>query len=416
MSESTNLMFEGGLSGSLRSLIEREREGIDSVVRKAVQMILKSVPDYALSNDSRMIEDLANSARINLKLWFSALLDSTVVTGESIEPITVYARRRVHQGISMTGLLRAYRVIVRVIWMEMLEKADTDADLKAELATKVSPYLLDHFDVVAAAIASGYLQEQSQHARWRDRLRQELWTIIRSRPDDLNGFRELGEPLGLAVDHAHCAVALKLSEEACSRPERFIDPPLLSLGRKLEVPSESLMRALHHGHLVIWIPQPGGQPAVEFERRLATIVAALCSLSHALIAAGVGLPGVGPHGWRASMEQAFRAFSATGTCGEGGLVHRYSRVMFDDAIRTSRNVADFVRSSVEALSGEAHLLDTLQAYLKFGLHRKEAAKALGIHPNTLDNRLSRIEVLLDGSFSDVNWIEQVHAAVRLRHK
>lgn len=416
MPDSTQLKFEGALSEPLRAMIEIERRGSGEVANKVVQMIVESVPDYGLSSDPRMIEDLMHSARVNVELWFSALLDSTAVNAETIDPITAFARRRVHQGISLTGLLRAFRVIVRAIWIQMLERVKDNVALERELVVAVSPYLLKHFDVVAEAIASSYLQEQSQYARWRDRLRQELWSVIYCRPDDTRSFGELGAAIGLAIEQPHCAVALKLSADVCSRPERFIDTPLVSMARKLKVQPESLMRVLHRDHLVIWIPQPTGQPAIEFEKRLAACVNGLCNLSQVLTAAGVGLPGVGPHGWRASMEQGLRAFGAGDAANKGGVVYRYSRVMIHDAIQSIGNVAEFVRSSVDALSNEPSLLETLQTYFKHGLHRKEAANMLGIHPNTLDNRLSRIEVLLDGSFSDVNWIGQVHAAIRLHHK
>jgi DNA-binding PucR family transcriptional regulator len=37
-----------------------------------------------------------------------------------------------------------------------------------------------------------------------------------------------------------------------------------------------------------------------------------------------------------------------------------------------------------------------------------------VHPNTLDNRLQRIETLLGGRFDNVSWLAMLDAALRLR--
>lgn len=412
MSDAVRLVFEGDLSEPLRALIAGERDNIDEVVRRAVQMIVASVPDYSLSSDPRIVDDLRKASWINAELWFGALLDGTAVTEASLDPIVAFARRRVHQGISMTGLLRAYRIIARAFWIRMVEAAGDNIGLKAELTSRVSPFLLQHFDIVAEGIATSYLQEQSQHARWRDRLRQELWSIVGSRPDDGHGFRNLADALGLSADQPHCAIALRLSTEARGQPERYIDHPILILGRKLGVQPDQLMRALHRDHLVIWVPQSAGHPTLHFERRLAEVAGDIANNSNSVTAVGLGLPGIGAHGWLASMEQAFRALQDTKAMSVPP-VHRYSRVMIDDAIRSNRNVSDFVSSLLDPLASEPTLLDTLTSYLRHGLHRKETAAVLSVHPNTLDHRLSRIETLLDGSFSDIEWIERLNAALRI---
>jgi sugar diacid utilization regulator len=413
MSEETPLVFEGGLSAALRALLIRERAHIDLLTQHVVQMLLVDVPDYGLSNDPRMMDDLRQSAQLNAELWFEALLDSKPLSARTLEPVVAFARRRVHQGISLTGLLRAYRTLTRGFWLRLVEAAGDDVPLKAELTARISPYLLRHFDHVAEAISTLYLREQSQHARWRDRLRQELWSIIRSRPDDAAGFREHAEALGFAIGQAHCAAAIRLSSEAREQPERVIDPPLLALARKLATPVDALMRAIHRDHLVVWAPKPPGQLAIAFEKDLAEAAGAVAIGSKSVVAVGIGLPGLSARGWQASMEQALRALSAPADGAVQGRVHRYSQIMIEDAIRSATNVADFVHSTIEGLSAEPALLETLQAYLDAGLHRKETAATLSVHPNTLDHRLARIETLLDGRFSDIGWVERVHAALRL---
>ncbi len=42
------------------------------------------------------------------------------------------------------------------------------------------------------------------------------------------------------------------------------------------------------------------------------------------------------------------------------------------------------------------------------------AGSLGIHPNTLNYRLDRIEALLDAKIDDPTWIARLFIALRLR--
>lgn len=411
MSYERALIFEREITPALRALIVREREVTEQVVQRVVRMVVASVPDYGLSTDPRMVDDLAKASWMNADLWFDALLEGRPVTPDALEPIVAFARRRVHQGISLTGLLRAYRIIARAFWLRLVEAAAEDVALKAELAAHISPFLLEHFDVVAEAIATNYIQEQSQHARWRDRLREELWTIVRGRVDDGAGFRRQAEALGIAHERPHCAVALRLTEEGRERPERYIDALLLTIARGLGTTVDALMRALHQDHLVVWVAQPANLSSIAFEKTLVDAVRAVDTRS--TLAVGVGLPGVGARGWQASMDQAVRVLLTSADLARGARVVRYSAILVEDAITANANVASFVRSALDALLIDPPLLDTLRAYLDHGLHRKETAAALTVHPNTLDHRLTRIETLLDGRFTDLAWLERVHLAVRL---
>ena len=69
-----------------------------------------------------------------------------------------------------------------------------------------------------------------------------------------------------------------------------------------------------------------------------------------------------------------------------------------------------------SLSSEPELLVTLQTYFDEQQRRKTAADALGIHPNTLNHRLERIESLLGCKLDDAGWIAKLHVALRLRQR
>ena len=79
--------------------------------------------------------------------------------------------------------------------------------------------------------------------------------------------------------------------------------------------------------------------------------------------------------------------------------------------------AAFAASYLAPIAEEAELVRTLQAFLGHHGSRLKVAEELGVHRNTVRNRLEQIEVALDGSLDDpqvrVNaWIALQVAAGR----
>ena len=74
----------------------------------------------------------------------------------------------------------------------------------------------------------------------------------------------------------------------------------------------------------------------------------------------------------------------------------------------------YLESLIERLSHEPDLLKTLECYLEQFQKRKPTALALGIHPNTLNYRLERIQEIAGGSLEDPAWLAKLYVAIRLR--
>lgn len=401
------------LSPRLHALVLALSRNTGALTQRVIDIVKEAIPDYTLSADPAMKQQLRDSVVLHLGIWYDCLLAAQPPTEEVLLPVEAAARRRVHQGVSLAGMLRAFRIGSRGFWVGLLEAAGDDAQLHNELLFKVSPYLLHHFDVIAQAVSQAYLDEQLQHARWRDRLRQELWNVISARPDDTEAFRRHAEALGLDAWSPHCAVVLRLggATDATSMLESAVNRLLTRVAERWAVPVDSLMRVLHRDHLVLWFPMLRGETLVDTDRRLAAQAGELMARSQSVIGAGVGLPGSGARGWWLSMQQAFRALESGAT---GAGAHRYPEILFVDVASTSDNVQRYLDAMIERLGAESHLLETLETYLELRQHRKAVASKLDVHPNTLDNRLQRIETVLGGRFDNVSWLAMLDAALRLR--
>ena len=73
-------------------------------------------------------------------------------------------------------------------------------------------------------------------------------------------------------------------------------------------------------------------------------------------------------------------------------------VLFDSSHRD--RLQAFVQQALAPLEGKEALMATLHAYYESGGNRADAARRLGVHVNTLRQRLDRIEVLLGGSVDE----------------
>lgn len=409
--------FPEPLSPRLRTVVEALSADLENLTKRVVSMIWAAIPEYGLSRDPELRTELCHAIRINAELWYRTLLTATPPDEQALAPVIALARKRVHQGVPLASMLRAYRVGSRGEWQILLGAAGDDEALHQELLFKVSPYHMGHFDMVAQSMAMAYTMEQAQHARWRDRLRHELWSVISARPQDVEAFQRHAEGLGLDARAPHAAVVLRmlLTQEANPGLEDVIDKLLTRLARTFGVERESFMRALHRDHLVIWLPLRNGESLIEGDLRLAARASEALQQSSGLRAAAVGLPGVGAAGWRMSMEQAFRALEAgVASSAERSGARRYAEILLDDAVASSDNVRRFLDAMLERLAGEPQLLHTLETWLELRQHRKAVSSRLDVHPNTLDHRLQRIESLLGGRFDDVSWLALVHTALRLR--
>jgi len=406
----------GTLSAPLRAIVEQQLGQIEPIVQRALLAMREAIPEYGLIDDAAIALDVQQSVTHNVRLWFNALLSGHAPTAKDLEPLISFGRRRVHQGVSLQGLLQAFRTGSRVLWDVLLEQADTDEAIHRELLFKVSPYILFHFDLMGRTIGQAHAEEQQKQARWRDRLQHELCGVIFSHPDDTESFREHTLALGIDANAAHLALALRLSPAASERitPEAGLDKLMASVCRLLSLHRDSVLRTQRNGHVLLWVPLLAREPANEAERRIATQAEGLASAGLDIIAVGIGLPDGGARGWRRSAEQSLRALDVGLRIEPTRTVLRYLEVALDDALGSSDNVVRFFEGLMDRLAPEPHLLKTLQAFFEHRQHRKAVAGALNIHPNTLSYRLERIETILGARLDDIGWLSRLYTALRLR--
>jgi carbohydrate diacid regulator len=414
-----NAWKSASLSPRLRALIAVAKQSWERHARHIRDLMESAIPSYAHAKQSDLHADLMKALSFHLGAWYDALLSGeSPISQEHIASVAAITRRRVRQGVSMGDLMHAHRLGIREFWNILVETAGDDEELQQELLQKVSLNLMIHIDTHAQIILEVYVAEERQQVRSRDRLRRELSQLLFTRPTDEPGFRELGAALGLDIDAPAAAFAFQLRDarDVMRRVEESLDRIAIEVARALGVSPDSFMRALRGDCLLIWRAAPVDSPGFEYDRKLASQAASVLRATPDLLAAGIGLPGLGPQGWRVAAEQATRALEMQGekrpTTNEPPLVALYSQVMLVDSATSTENARRFFESIADRLALEPNLLETLRTYFEFKQRRKRVAAELNVHPNTLDYRLARIETLLDLDLDDVSWLARLQVALQ----
>ena len=299
-------------------------------------------------------------------------------------------------------MLRGFRFGGLEVWKACTSRPDASTNERSELLFSVSGFVLEFFDSMSQAISQAYLDEQYQRARWRESLLYELVSIVFQYQHDHEGFQRTSEALGLDPSVPRVALALQV-DLPIGRPSNLdveLDRIALGVSRKLKVAFEELVRVLHRGRLVLWIPCIRGESVVAADRRIGEGAALLAKEVPEIRYMGIGLMNQGPAGWAMSVDEAGKALEFGQRTHSPKVVPSYSDISVNESVRRTDNVLRYLNSLLERLAAEPELLETLQTYFDHRQHRKVAADVLGIHPNTLHHRLERIESLLGANLED----------------
>ncbi len=403
------------VEGELRALTTQLFAKRSLIVDRSYEALVKSDDGYA-DLESASKQDIRAHIAFEVDLWFRMLLTEGGITAKDLDVIADIGRRRVHQGIPLTSLMRAFRLCSLAMWRIFLEAAAGNNEARDGLLFILSPYLLVHFDGLAQSMAIAYLDEQYQRARWREVSRYQLISIVFSSPEDVAGFRKACEALNIdaAASYVAAAMDFTMPDVLPSRVEGELDQLSLAIGRHLKLDTNQMVRAVHRGRLVVWIPAARGDSILSTDRRMRKHAGNLAKSVPGIKCLGVGLMNQGPRGWAASVDEAFKALDFGRQSGGVAGCYMYSDMALSDSVLRSENVLRYLDSIIERLTYEPDLLNTLAVFFEHGQHSKQTSAALDIHPNTLNYRLGRIEDILEARLDDASWVARLAVAVRLR--
>ncbi|UPG88191.1 helix-turn-helix domain-containing protein [Luteibacter aegosomaticola] len=405
------------LDAKLRVATERLAQEQGAIADAVYRAILASNAAYA-GLAGPLAAEVHSNIRRTVAIWFKTLLTGNGPNEDDTRTVAASGRQRAQQGLPLSSVLAAVRVGSQALWRSTLAGLADDADLRDGLLYTVSPYLLEHFDAVAQTMSSAYLDEQYRRTRGQEALRRELLGLVLGAPGDTAAFQRVCEALGIdpTIPRVALVMGVGLPDVFPSRTDALLGQVVLGIARQLKMASDELVYMMHRDKLVVWVPTHRGDSVLSTERHLLGLAQGIVRSVPEVTSVGVGLSNAGASGWADSADEAFKALDAGMRSGGDGVVYPYSEIAVTDGVLRAPNVLRYLNALLERLSLEPELLTTLTTYFDQAQHRRLTAAALGIHPNTLNYRLDRVESMLGARLDEAGWIARLDVAMRLfRH-
>jgi len=302
-----------------------------------------------------------------------------------LPPVTLaFVRETARRGVPLTALMRVYRFVRSVLLADAIARLTELAHGREALGAAAELYtawLLAYLDRAQAIAEDAYGVERDRWLRSSEASSADAIEAILSgrQSDELLASQRLRHDLRL--NH----VAVVAWDDGGAR----LDDVFAGLGG--HVGADAVL--VHPLALVThsaWMSRR--RPFEDSELEMLTIDASAC------VALGRSQPGI--EGFRRSHQQALEARRIAMLAGRRtGSVTRYSAVALAALATADLDQArDFVTTQLGALAGDddvvLRLSATLRVYLDENLSPTRAAKRLGIHENTVANRVRRAEELL----------------------
>ncbi|MBB5159668.1 PucR family transcriptional regulator [Saccharopolyspora phatthalungensis] len=337
-------------------------------------------PDYA-DLDEAVLADVVQTNVANARIYVHAVVHQRRPSSGDLASLADAARRRVHQGIALDAMLRAYRIGARAMW-EKLSESRPDLDHRV-----LTDWTLRYIDWVSSEAAEAYLAERD--SMLNSHLETTKLLLARVVEGDFATSDERDAALrALGIDPAIPHVAAVVGPTG--RAESTLDGPLLEIVQEIRRLIPTATAGLLRRGAVILVPTAatGGLEAL------------LCGAvgrsfgDTRVISAGVGRPTPSAAGLADAVREAERARALGEILFPRQRVHSYESLVFYDLFRQGEPVDTFIETVLgEHLgadrTGRVDLVRTLYVYFTLGMNRKAAANRLGIHPNTLDYRLQQ---------------------------
>ena len=236
------------------------------------------------------------------------------------------------------------------------------------------------------------------------RVRGELLEDLLSLPvRDEDALRERARRMGADLEHPQTVVVARVAEGTRDRA--------IAQAGKLAAERRG-MAALHDGLVVLCLPEIAPGTAAELVSR------ELAVTGHPVTAGGGG-PVTGPRavaGAHAEAERCLSALVALGRTGQSAGADELG--FFGLLVSDRRDVGGFVTATLGRLLDYdvrrgTELRGTLQAYFDAGNSAARAAVALGVHVNTVTQRLDRVAQLLGADWTAPDRALEVQLALKL---
>ncbi|NEW26642.1 PucR family transcriptional regulator [Nocardia cyriacigeorgica] len=399
-------LIETHLAGGEPSLSQPVVDGLVDIDRLAQRLAAHFTVGIALREQSAGIRRGETAlSRECLRLAIGA-----ADGGEGIEQLAQAGARWARQGIMIDTVLHAVHDALRV-GLDLIARRDTPdsndptPEARAELR-RTTGAVIDLLDLVTSTVSQGYVREMRSAIDPRHGAPRTLAAALISGESISTTARECG----IELDDEYWVLAL------------MIPPPRARSGgesriadrRTLQRVEAELARA-SGGQALPLLSIDGGTvlvPGTVHDARLDRMFDDLTR------AAGVPITATVVHAQvtdiPAGTEHAHGLLDMVRRLEMTGVLHRFADLALEYQLTRPGPGRAFLAGLLDPIDEFPELLETLARYVATGLNRRLTARALHVHPNTVDSRLKRIAALTGFETAPSNGLWHLRSALVAR--
>ncbi|WP_406455530.1 helix-turn-helix domain-containing protein [Streptomyces sp. NBC_00876] len=371
------------LSDEARALALRCEPRVNELARRMARESFEQLPGYAdLPGDVKDLE-IAATARHGVRLFLRRVSDPQPGPG-GLRLFRERAAQRAEEGMPLHLLLRSHALGLYVLWQALREAAAPGEE--GALIELVDLLLQSHHSLVGA-VAETYMDERSAlEAEQRERRR----SLVRG---FLDGTLEPGpallEELGLEGAALVLAVALEPADGPGGGPDPLSPVTVRRRMRRIQTVLDQTF-----GTELLFLSDAGAGRAVvprdcEPPGDLARRLTRACGAGVRIAAVRAATPAAVPEASRTAAE----VLRIAGVCGLPPGVHGLDDVLLEFHLSRPGPSGRRIAALLDPVAARPELLRTLRTHLAQQQDRRLTAALLGLHPNTVDNRLARLAEL-----------------------
>jgi DNA-binding PucR family transcriptional regulator len=371
---------------------------IDELATEIADAIAEALPRAV--DDPGTVAEIRTASRAALDYFVAAVEEGADLRSIRVPSDTErWVRHFARMGVELADFLHAVRIGHALFWgrwLTALRAHFHEPDALADAIEQVSRQQFAYADAMATAMAAVHADEREQWVRSAASIRADVTQrILDKLPIEID---DASARLGYDLRREHVGFVLWADEEAdvaagdLSGAAQTITAAV-GTGRPLLIERNAYV-------IAGWI---GGNPAPPLEDVSTSVVSGAARNRFFL---AIGTPGEGVEGFRRSHIEAMHA-RRVAQCSRRrpSSITRYSRVALASLASADLEEARWlVQRELGPLASDdddmLRLAATLRVYFEEGSSLERAARRLGVHKNTVNNRVRRARELLGANLEE----------------
>jgi sugar diacid utilization regulator len=405
-------MTNRSVASEVIRLVRRFESDVPRVAKATVEEIWR-IPGYSSIDDTALRSEVEDAVTTNIKAYLRALSEGKDLAKRDIDDLAIVGRQRAHQGVPIEDVLKAFRMVGRVLWDHLTEVLTGDEAPPMEVAIQLSGSLMKFTDQISSAVAQQYSNAQRtivrrQEASQREFLNDLLQGTFGSPDAMFRRCREFGyDPARPQLVVVATSVGADAAEE-----QHSLAKALDGLAEEVRSSGRPMVDRRGGQNIGLLALSAGSEAAPSY------VAEFLISELGEGWRLGVGGPYPGLEGCRQSYIEACEAIEIGSVLDEERRAYVFEQYLLYRFLRADPAlVGRFVSAVLGPLiehdeRRRSELVKTLDAYFACDASAKEAGSRLYAHPHTVSYRLKQVERLTGRSLRDPEDKLHLHLAVK----